>query len=56
MVSVSAVQPLLNQELLCTYKNFEMSLYTLNEKMQRRDLFYMKSNAWKYIWMMIKLM
>ena len=29
-------------------KNFKMSLYTSHEKMQRRDLFYMKNNAWNY--------
>ena len=54
MVSVNTVQPSLNQEFLRTKKNFKMSLYTLNEKMQSRDLFYIKSNAWKYIWMMKK--
>ena len=26
-------------------------MYTLNEKTQRRDLFYMKSNAWKYVYL-----
>ena len=31
-----------------------MSLYTLHEKTQSIDLFYMKSNAWKYIWMIEK--
>ena len=31
-----------------------MSLYTLHEKTQSRDLFYMKSNAWKYVWMIEK--
>ena len=35
-------------------KTFKMSLYTLNEKTQSRGLFYIKSNAWKYIWMMKK--
>ena len=34
MVSVSTVQPLLNLEFLCTYKNFKMYLYTLHEKTQ----------------------
>ena len=28
-----------------------MSLYTLNEKTQRRDLFNMKNNAWKYVYL-----
>ena len=35
-------------------RTFKMSLYTLNEKMQSRGLFCIKSNAWKYIWMMEK--
>ena len=29
MVSVSTVQPSINLEFLCTYKNLKMSLYTL---------------------------
>ena len=32
MVPVSTVQPSLNLEFLCTYKNFKKSLYTLFEK------------------------
>ena len=43
MVSVSTVQPSLNLEFI------SISLYTLYEKTQSRDLFYMKSNAWKYV-------
>ena len=35
-------------------KTFKMSLNTLNEKTRSRGLFYMKSNPWKYIWMMKK--
>ena len=49
MVSVSTVQPSLNQEFLCTYKTFNMSLYTFNEKTQSRGIFYIKSNELKYI-------
>ena len=45
MVSVSTVQHSLKQEFLCTQKNFKMSLYTLNEKPQKNDLFHMKSNS-----------
>ena len=48
MVSVSTFQPSLNLEFIW------MSLYTLHEKTQSRGLFYMKSNAWKYIWVMEK--
>ena len=45
MVSVINVQTSLNLEFLCTYKNFKVSLYTLHEKTQIKDLFYKKSNA-----------
>ena len=44
MVAVSTVQPYTKSKIPMYFK-----MYTLNEKMQRRDLFDMKSNASKYI-------
>ena len=37
MVSVSTVQPSINLEFPCTYKNLKMSLYTLFKKLQSTD-------------------
>ena len=37
MVSVSTVQPSINLEFLCTYKNLRMSLYTLFKKTESTD-------------------
>ena len=45
MVSVSTVQPSLNQELLRTLKNFKMSLYTLHETRKAGTYFIKKSKA-----------
>ena len=46
MVSVSIVQPSLNQEFLHIYLEIlKMSLYTLNEETQSKGLFHKKSNA-----------
>ena len=43
MAPVSTVQPSLNQEFLCTHKNFKMSLYTLNEKRKAETYFIWKA-------------
>ena len=37
MVSVSIVQPSINLEILCTYKNLKMPLYTLLKILQSTD-------------------
>ena len=42
MVSVSTVQPSLNQEFLSTLKSFKISLYTLNKKRKEETSFIWK--------------
>ena len=46
MVSVSTGQPSLNQEFLCTWKNFKMSLYTAHctkwKNAKKRPILYEK--------------
>ena len=50
MVSVSTVQSSLNQEFLCPLNFLNVSVH-FEWKTQRKDLFYMKSNAWMKVYL-----